>query len=745
MSRLAPVALALLLAPAAAQSSFEVVVFGTYHAPGMFFSDDYTPAHIAAALEQAAPDVVAVESHPTWFAAGRYHVVTYEAEGVAVPWARERGLPVHGVDWKDIVAWDQSEERWALRAASSLEGVAIGAPPTRGSFELARRLPTDPADFQHLNSAEYGESRHVGLAKDDPEFAGRRDRGIAHNILELMKAHPGKRLAVVIGAHHKPFLDELLSRVEGVTVLQPGVDFPWPGEEEIDSAWTAEQLVTVIGWRLDGRGTYGASMDEAWLAGVERLLDRLDRDGSKPEVARYLRARWHAEAGRTGPSVELLGELLHRDTPDAELYPFPMRWWRMRYDLNEAVRIERARLALALDPGSGRPLAETLLAPVEYAAARRLRDLERTQPRELRRDPVIRDAGFEAGAEAASIFDGWADYIATGHGRIRWEGDEAEVQEGARALVLTIEEAGPFGFHVRQECKLPVTRSGGAIEFECSLRSEGLTRVSLSAHLPWSSNDRTPLSEAVLDPAVPGWQRARIEFEPPASGEFALYVKYDGPVGSRLWLDDGTPLVTDFMTRPREWSRAVLARAFPAALLGLRDPFEVTTAVRLTSTRPVGELTDAGFEAGKLAPSPMSGWYFDPADPALRVAGDEEHRTQGERSLRVSIEQAKNRMGGSPGLSQLVSGAAGPISFQLSLRADGPATVKLNAVTWDDENRFRSLATRDVQLEKEVWTEGALDFEVPGGARSVGLFVYLPAEAGRTIWLDDASLTKRSR
>ena len=736
MNRLTPVALILLFAPAPAQS-FEVVVFGTYHAPEMFFSDDYTPAHIAAALERAQPDVVAVESHPTWFAAGRYHVVTYEAEGVAVPWARERELPVYGVDWKDVVVWDQGEELSSLREASGVGRIAGGALPTRWDLQLAASLPAEPVDFQHINSAEFGASRHPGRSKDDPDFAGPRDRGIAQHIVERMAAHPGKRLAVVIGANHKPFLDELLSRVEGVTVLQPGVDFPWPGEEEISAAWTADHLVTVISWRLDGRRTYGAPKDEAWLSGIERLLDRLEHDGSKPEIARYLRARWHAVAGRTGPSVELLGELLHRDTPDVELYPFPMRWWRMRYDLNEAVRLERARLALALDPESGRPLAELLLAPVEYAATRRLRDLERTRPRELRRHPVIRDASFEAGAEAASIFDGWADYIATGHGHIRWEGDEAEAQEGARALSLTVEKAGPYGFHVRQECKLPVTWSGGALEFECALRSEGLTRLSLSAHRAWSSDDRTPLSEAVLDPTIAGWQRARVEFEPPASGEFALYVKYDGPAGSRLWLDDGTPLVAEHMTRPREWSRAVLAQAFPAALLGPRDPFEAPGTP--------GQLADAGFEAGELSSSPMSGWYFDPADPALRITSDEELRTQGERSLRVSIEQPRNRMGGSPGLSQLVSGVAGPISFQLSLRADGPAVVKLDAVTWDDEKRARPLATRDVQLAKEEWTEAALDFEAPGGGRSVGLFVYLPGEVGRTIWLDDASLTKRSR
>ena len=103
------------------QPEFEVLVIGTYHAPTMFRRDSYTPAHIRAALIAAKPDVVAVESHPEWFAKGRFHVVTYEAEGVAVPWARDCGIPVFGVDWKDIEAWERKEEAMALQAARPLQ------------------------------------------------------------------------------------------------------------------------------------------------------------------------------------------------------------------------------------------------------------------------------------------------------------------------------------------------------------------------------------------------------------------------------------------------------------------------------------------------------------------------------------------------------------------------------------------------------------------------------------------------
>ena len=133
MTTLPRIALSLLALPATAQetANFEVLVVGTGHAPTMFLSEASTPAHLRAVLEQAAPDVVAVESHPEWFAHGRYHVVTYEAEGVAVPWARERGVPAYGVDWKDVDDWDRLEQLGALRDATTASPRTSSTPWSR--------------------------------------------------------------------------------------------------------------------------------------------------------------------------------------------------------------------------------------------------------------------------------------------------------------------------------------------------------------------------------------------------------------------------------------------------------------------------------------------------------------------------------------------------------------------------------------------------------------------------------------
>lgn len=565
-----------------AQPEFEVLVLGTGHAPTMFLSPEYTPAHLRAALERAQPGVVAVECHPTWFAHGRYHEVTYEGEGVAVPWAREHGVPAHGVDWKDIQAWDRDEELAALGEAEFLRGlVEAGGPWPLSAFGLAPGAdyeggPMGEYDLRHINSKEYGLSRHEGLDPEDPDFAGARDRGIARNCAEVMRAHPGERLVVVIGAHHKPFLDVLFGRMEGVRVLQMETDLSWPEDEEVAQAWTAESLLVTATWLLDGQATYQRRLPSDVRERVDRLVGRLEADGSRPLAARYLRARWHALSDRREDAARILDELLDdlAEGADRELYLFPIRWWRMRYSLREAAQLERGLLLL----DEGGPAVErgrALLAAVGAAADFRFRQLERTRPRELRTISVVRDADFELGGKADDFFSGWFSYLPTGHGRMLFEGDEAIHVEGARALRVTVGEANPlgYGFHVRQECYPPPDEAGSMVDFELALRGAGLTRAALHALPPYSSSDRTPLASAIVDLAgagADGWSRARLGFEVPAGGRFALVVEFDGPAGSRLWLDDGTQVMADYVTIPREWSHAATAAAFPVALAAAR-------------------------------------------------------------------------------------------------------------------------------------------------------------------------------
>ncbi len=120
---------------------FEVLVVGTFHAPWLFRSRHLHPGHVRAALEAAKPDVVGVESNPEWFAKGIFHDVTYEAQGVAVPWAKAREIPVYGIDWMDVAAWEAREEEREKQRAGAIR---VGGPPPRGLRSAAgRRIPAN--------------------------------------------------------------------------------------------------------------------------------------------------------------------------------------------------------------------------------------------------------------------------------------------------------------------------------------------------------------------------------------------------------------------------------------------------------------------------------------------------------------------------------------------------------------------------------------------------------------------------
>jgi hypothetical protein len=747
-------------APAAPPSDFEVLVVGTGHAPTMFLSPEYTPAHLRAVLDAAAPDVVAVESHPEWFAHGRFHVVTYEAQGVAVPWARERGVPAVGVDWKDVDDWDRLEQLGALAETRRLEPWAASEaawPLAAFSLGSSRFDPSSLGsyDLRHINSEEYGRSRHARLEPEDPNFAARRDRGIAANCVAAMEAHPGGRLVVVVGAHHKPFLDVLLARVEGVRVLQLGRDLPWPGAGDVDAAWTAQHLVVTLGWLLDGRATYGRRLPAQHLARAEELVGRLGALGGSALEARYFRARLDAARGRAAEAAASLDALLTEAAAgaDCDLHPFPMRWWRMRYTFEESLLLERAALHLAEEDDAGRAAAEGLLATVERGARFRLRTLERTSPRETRSLDGIDDPGFELGARAPDFFSGWYAYLPTGQGALRWEGDEDQRVEGARSLRLTIEEAHPtgWGFVVRQECRVPVALAGRTFEFELALRSEGLESATLQAGHSFASNVHEAITAQDFALTDGAWSRAHVVLTIPESGEFSLRVHFRGPAGARVWLDGGTPLPARYVTIPREWSRARLALAFPAALLGAGSfPAAEVAPVDPPAAAPAQEpfglpggtavLRDGGFEAGTLARTPDTGWFCGDGEEVVTWRPDNAVRVEGARCLRAQLAAATNAAGGRPGLLQIVPALAGPHTFKLRVRADGPGEVLLTAGTWDEDRTFRELARSSHALEAIAWVEASLALSPSIDAGAVGLFVYLPQVAGRSVWLDAATL-----
>ena len=348
-----------------------------------------------------------------------------------------------------------------------------------------------------------------------------------------MREHPGKRLAVVIGAHHKPYLEILLRKRGDVKVLLPGKDVPFPDASQVKKAWTTRDLVVTLGHVLDAKRFYfNASLID--LPRARRILGMLESKSGSPggeqdDAVRYFRARILVLEGKPEAAARDLDALLEK-AADGEIYPFPMREWRMCYTLSEAVRLEKARILL--DRGR-REEAKALLAPVARALDERLRRLEKTHPRKTRRVEAVKDAGFERGSRASDYFSGWYTYLPTGQGKLRFAGDEKVKREGERSLRIEVVDPVPhtYGFHIRQEVRIPLSENS-LIGFD--LESTSVARASngrasrsckpspvadplmLPAQLRWfpvngcgrRSSSRSPRSSSSASLCVSGARRA---------------------------------------------------------------------------------------------------------------------------------------------------------------------------------------------------------------------------------------------
>jgi hypothetical protein len=468
---------------------------------------------------------------------------------------------------------------------------------------------------------------------------------------------------------------------------------------------------------------------------ARRLLAKLQATRESPHAARYFRARIRLLAGEAEAAEKELDALITAGV-EGDLYPFPMRVWRMRYTLSEAVRLEKARLLLAREE---REEAKALLDRIGAAVQFRMDRLERTRPRELRRVEGVRDAGFEAGGLASDYFAGWYTYVATGSGKLGFSGDEKVKAEGERSLRVEIREPAKwdYGFHVRQEVRLPPSPGiGRRLRLGLSVRGEGIDWAKLEIMPSFGGAAREPIAAKPVPLRSGEWTRAEIEFDVPPELEFGLSLRFLGRKGGVLWLDDATRLPVEYVTIPREWSRLALARAFPDSLLAAPEP----EAAGRGTARGAEVLIDPGFEAGTLAPMPLAGWYCGAAGKGLVEASpDPEVRTEGERSLRVEVLRPSPR--GRPSVCQVITPAAGPAGLALAvdLRANRTTTVAVEVL---EMGSFRMLARRHgIELAAGEWSREEVRFPLPADGSSVGLFLYVPEEVGTTLWLDNAALT----
>lgn len=553
----------------AQETRFEVLVLGTYHAPFQFRSARFSPAHVRAALELAKPDVIGVESNPTWFAAGTFHQVTYEAQGVAVPFARDRGIPVYGIDHMRIDAYERRTGAARRQRVENLQKMAAAGPLHPFFFgrvhakvyERTKKSFADPNnDFEVINGVRddaYGK-RFLRGDVNNPKFGGERNRKIVAHCVDAMKEHLGKRLVIVIGAGHKAVLDRLFARIDGVAVLAWGRDVPPPTPAQVEAAWNADFLLATLGHNLDGERYY-LHPEFVDAERMTRLVRKLAQIDGQQAAARYFEARLAFIRGETKRAAALYDDLQKAGLQDAALqnagqctlYPFPMNHWRMRYTFAQSLRLERARCALAEGDDAA---ARQHLDAIDRAA------LAPDPPKIVKRDPVDILPPIKQPL-ARSPLAGWYCHDAT-TGQL-----EAEV--GNAALRLTVVEPRKNGaFGLSHKIALPEALRGKELELTVDMRGEHISRATLVASVQVAKKRlRTLARKPIVPTPRSASHRLRIRTAPEHKSLF-FFLHFNGPKGARVWFRQVRLTVGDPPPPiPVDWIPRFLASQYPRTLL----------------------------------------------------------------------------------------------------------------------------------------------------------------------------------
>ena len=297
---------ALLAALVAQAAPTEVVFVGTQH----FISDmpaGYEPGHLRALLDRIKPAALAVEAPANlpdpWLGA------PLELQWVTRPWAEAAGVPAVPAGWDD--RWYGTRVQLLVDALQKAgKGEAYQALEAR----LQRTFAADTS-CEGLNGEKgidlwrqyHRELR--GLVGGDTPWDTWNSR-ILEKVRDVLKAHRGRRVAIVFGAAHGSYLIDALSKDEGVKVI-PCSTFLLPAAEEVAARTTPRDHLRALR-RLNFGAVEAVDLeamarhldlirDVALLAGDvdlftgKLLLHRKDLEGA--------RARFRAAAGREGVSV----------------------------------------------------------------------------------------------------------------------------------------------------------------------------------------------------------------------------------------------------------------------------------------------------------------------------------------------------------------------------------------------------------------------------------------------------------
>ena len=282
-----------------AQEPTEVVILGVSHS-AMLVAESYRPAVFRAYFERVDPDAICVERPPAEFARGDHYEFTYEIQHIAVPFARERGIPICPFDWMP----DPEDQELAF-------GVVLDDLPfLRGPESYANFLTVSDTSAlrrelfyaESEEEAERNRSWYLEMA-ETPRFDFARRLFLYRTFLQAMRIaraareHPEGRVLVLVGSMHKPDLEAILAGQGGVRVVSPP-ELGSPTAEEIARHERIEDLAAIATFNLLGAQARTGVMDMEWLGAVVARLER-ERPGAETSL---LDTRLDVLAGGLSPA-----------------------------------------------------------------------------------------------------------------------------------------------------------------------------------------------------------------------------------------------------------------------------------------------------------------------------------------------------------------------------------------------------------------------------------------------------------
>ena len=282
----------------------KVIVLGVGHS-NQLVTKDCQPAAYRAYIDRIKPDVIGVERSPLEFNRSDFYEFTYEQQYIIVPYAKKNKIPLRPFDW--LVNGEEQQLAWNIND--------IDQPPLiRGENTYKNFIFFDEA-FMQEDEFFLSETDEVKLKMEnwlttanagESDFPRRlflyRTFMQAMRIKQIAKEYRGGTFLVVVGLMHKNDIDNILSEVPNIDLVQPS-QFGYPTSQEIDENTEVSDLFAVLTFNLLGVQS-NHFVDWDWMEHVSKSLERktegveldllkirlgvlTNRIGSKEAVAQY--------------------------------------------------------------------------------------------------------------------------------------------------------------------------------------------------------------------------------------------------------------------------------------------------------------------------------------------------------------------------------------------------------------------------------------------------------------------------